>query len=239
MIHIAPSLLAADFYNLEKELEKVRLAGATHLHLDVMDGMFVPNISFGAPVIASIRKKSKLFFDVHLMIKNPQRYIESFVKAGADCITIHLESTSRPKDAIMKIKEHDMNAGIAISPNTSADAVLPYLHMVDMVLVMTVEPGFGGQAFMPDMLDKVRKIKEYITENNIDIHIEVDGGINEHNAILAVEAGADVLVAGSAIFGSKTPAQVIKKMREEPTPITEETTIITKTSKSTKIVKRR
>ena len=239
MIHIAPSLLAADFYNLEKELEKVRLAGATHLHLDVMDGMFVPNISFGAPVIASIRKKSKLFFDVHLMIKNPQRYIESFVKAGADCITIHLESTSRPKDAIMKIKEHDMNAGIAISPNTSADAVLPYLHMVDMVLVMTVEPGFGGQAFMPDMLDKVRKIKEYITENNIDIHIEVDGGINEHNAILAVEAGADVLVAGSAIFGSKTPAQVIKKMREEPTPITEETTIITKTSKSTKIVKQR
>ena len=173
------------------------------------------------------------------MIKNPQRYIESFVKAGADCITIHLESTSRPKDAIMKIKEHDMNAGIAISPNTSADAVLPYLHMVDMVLVMTVEPGFGGQAFMPEMLDKVRKIKEYITENNIDIHIEVDGGINEHNAILAVEAGADVLVAGSAIFGSKTPAQVIKKMREEPTPITEETTIITKTSKSTKIVKQR
>ena len=239
MIHIAPSLLAADFSNLEKELEKVRLAGATHLHLDVMDGMFVPNISFGAPVIASIRKKSKLFFDVHLMIKNPQRYIESFVKAGADCITIHLESTSRPKDAIMKIKEHDMNAGIAISPNTSADAVLPYLHMVDMVLVMTVEPGFGGQAFMPEMLDKVRKIKEYITENNIDIHIEVDGGINEHNAILAVEAGADVLVAGSAIFGSKTPAQVIKKMREEPTPITEETTIITKTSKSTKIVKQR
>ncbi len=239
MIHIAPSLLAADFSNLEKELEKIRLAGATHLHLDVMDGMFVPNISFGAPVIASIRKKSKLFFDVHLMIKNPQRYIESFVKAGADCITIHLESTSRPKDAIMKIKEHDMNAGIAISPNTSADAVLPYLHMVDMVLVMTVEPGFGGQELIPETLDKVRKIKEYITENNIDIHIEVDGGINEHNAILAVEAGADVLVAGSAIFGSKTPAQVIKKMREEPKPITEKTTIITKTSKSTKIVKHR
>ena len=239
MIHIAPSLLAADFSNLEKELEKVRLAGANHLHLDVMDGMFVPNISFGAPVIASIRKKSKLFFDVHLMIKNPQRYIESFVKAGADCITIHLESTSRPKDAIMKIKEHDMNAGIAISPNTSADAVLPYLHMVDMVLVMTVEPGFGGQELIPETLDKVRKIKEYITENNIDIHIEVDGGINEHNAILAVEAGADVLVAGSAIFGSKTPAQVIKKMREEPVIPVEETTIITKTSKSTKIVKKR
>ena len=239
MIYIAPSLLAADFANLEKEIERVHHAGAHYLHLDVMDGAFVPNISFGPPVIASIRKKSKLFFDVHLMIKNPQRYIESFVRAGADCITIHLESTSRPKDAIMKIKEHDMKAGIAISPDTPADAVFPYLSMVDMVLVMTVEPGFGGQALIPETLEKVRKIKEYITANNININIEVDGGINEHNAIMAVEAGANVLVAGSAIFGSKTPAQVIKKMREEPIPEAEETTIITKTSKSTKIVKKR
>ena len=132
-----------------------------------------------------------------------------------------------------------MKVGIAISPNTPADAVFPYLNLVDMVLVMTVEPGFGGQALIPETLDKVRQIKEYITKNKIDIHIEVDGGINENNAILAVEAGADVLVAGSAIFGSKTPAQVIKKMREEPVTPVEETTIITKTSKSTKIVKKR
>lgn len=239
MIYIAPSLLAADFANLEKEIERVRQAGANYLHLDVMDGVFVPNISFGPPVISSIRKKTKLFFDVHLMIKNPQRYIENFVNAGADLITIHYESTSRPKDAIMKIKEYDMKVGIAISPDTPYEAVLPYLSMVDMVLVMTVEPGFGGQKLIPETLEKVRKIKEYVDANKINVNIEVDGGINEHNAILAVEAGANVLVAGSAIFGSKTPAQVINKMRKEPIPEIDETTVITKTSRTTKIVKKR
>ena len=214
MIYIAPSLLAADFSNLAQDIERVRQAGANYLHLDVMDGVFVPNISFGPPVIESIRKKTKLFFDVHLMIKHPQRYIENFIKAGADSITIHYESTSRPRDAIMKIKDFDVKAGIAISPNTPYEAVLPYLDIVDMVLVMTVEPGFGGQAMIPETLEKVRAIKNYIDEYEINVDIEVDGGITAENVHLALDAGANVIVAGSAIFRSKTPSKVIKQMRE-------------------------
>lgn len=214
MIYIAPSLLAADFSNLAQDIERVRQAGANYLHLDVMDGVFVPNISFGPPVIESIRKKTKLFFDVHLMIKHPQKYIDNFVKAGADSITIHYESTSRPRDAIMKIKDFDVKAGIAISPNTPYEAVLPYLDIVDMVLVMTVEPGFGGQAMIPETLEKVRAIKNYIDEHEINVNIEVDGGITAENVHLALDAGANVIVAGSAIFRSKTPSKVIKQMRE-------------------------
>lgn len=214
MIYISPSILAADFSNLAQDVERVEKAGANYLHLDVMDGIFVPNISFGPPVISSLRKNTKLFFDVHLMIKDPQRYIEDFVRAGADNITIHYESTSRPREVLQKIKEYDMRASIAISPSTPYGVVLPLLNMVDMVLVMTVEPGFGGQSLILETLNKVHAIRQYANERGIDVDIEVDGGITPENIGLATAAGANVIVAGSAIFKSKAPKKVITQMRE-------------------------
>lgn len=214
MIYISPSILAADFSNLSEDVERVEKAGANYLHLDVMDGMFVPNISFGPCVISSLRKKTDLFFDVHLMIKDPQRYIEDFVRAGADNITIHYESTQRPREVLRKIKDYDMRASIAISPATPYGVVLPLLDEVDMVLVMTVEPGFGGQSLILETLNKVHAIRQFINERGLDVDIEVDGGITSGNIGLATAAGANVIVAGSAIFKSKVPKKVIAQMRE-------------------------
>ncbi len=215
MFIVSPSALAADFAKLGDELKKVQKAGAAYIHLDVMDGIFVPNISFGAPMISSLRKSSQLIFDVHLMITEPQRYIDDFIKAGADIITIHYESCDDPAEVIRYIKSKEVKAGLSIKPATPAEAIYDLLPMLDMALVMTVEPGFGGQKMMPDMLEKVRKIRKYADEHKLKLDIEVDGGLTADNVGMATEAGANVIVAGSAVFNAAKPSDVIKKMKEE------------------------
>ncbi len=213
MIKLSPSVLACDFSKLGEELAKVEAAGCEYIHLDVMDGIFVPNISFGPCVISSVRDSSKMVFDTHLMITDPIRYIDAFKKAGADIITFHYESCEDHLAVIEKIREVGLKPAISIKPKTPAFVLEGLLKYVDMVLVMSVEPGFGGQAFMPESLNTVRALVEMRERHGLDFEIEIDGGINMSNIADVVEAGVDVVVAGSAIFGADDPAEAVKAFK--------------------------
>lgn len=216
MVKISPSILSADFARLGAEVEDIRVSGADYVHVDVMDGHFVPNISIGIPVVKSLRKATDMFLDVHLMIDTPIKYVKQFCDAGADLVNIHIESDSEENiiETLHMIKEKGRKAGITLKPKTSAQAVLPFIKLVDLILIMTVEPGFGGQSFMYEQLEKIKAVKKYIDEFNPCCELEADGGVDAVTAPLAIEAGCDVLVAGSAVFGKADRTAAINSIRK-------------------------
>lgn len=216
MIKVSPSILSADFVNLERDIRALTPAGADYVHVDVMDGIFVPNITIGIPVVAAIRKITELPLDVHLMIDRPIRYVNDFCKAGSDILTIHVEADSEENTlaALKRIRENGVKAAISVKPKTPAEAVLPFLPYCDLILVMTVEPGFGGQSFMEDMMPKLKTIRSYIDAQNPECELEVDGGVNEKTGMICRENGANVLVAGSAYFKAADPAEFVKAIKK-------------------------
>ncbi len=211
---IAPSILNADYGHLADEIEMLTKSDAEWIHLDVMDGQFVPNISFGIPIVQTVRSLTNKFLDTHLMIKNPDRFIEAFREAGSDGITVHIEADHDLRSTLMKIGELGCRRGISINPETPIESLYPFLDVADMVLVMCINPGFGGQKFMPITFERVKQLKNYITQHNLDILIEVDGGVNTENAGKLIESGVDALVVGSFIFRSDKPRETIKNLKD-------------------------
>ncbi len=215
MAKVAPSILSADFVNLERDIHHIAQCGADYVHIDVMDGIFVPNITIGLPVVSAIRRITDLPLDVHLMIDRPLRYVERFCDAGADILTIHVEADTQENnlEALRRIRQKGVRAAVSIKPGTPASAVDPYVDLVDLILVMTVEPGFGGQKFMEDMMPKVRALRKIIDVRIPGVELEVDGGVNPETAKTCVEAGANVLVAGSALFKAPDTAEFIRGLQ--------------------------